>query len=177
MESLKKGIFPGFTLIEFLIYLLIFALISTSMIVFFWQIFFGSIKENSYLEVQQNGYFAIMKMGQEIKKARGIIFPSPGSTADSLSLEMANPSFNPTVFDLSQGMLRIIQGQNPPIFLTADRVIVSNLSFTNLSYPNTPGTVRVEIEIEHLNPENRIEYQASIDLKSTFSLFEGGASP
>jgi len=168
---------PGFTLIEFLIYISIVAGILVLMIGFFWNIIFGNIKENSYQEIQQNGRFAMTKMTQEIKKAKSIIFPLPGSSSNLLSLEMANPNLNPTVFGLQNGKLRITQGVSGPYFLTTDRVIISNLQFINLSYENTPGTIQIEMKIEHSNPAGRIEYQASIDLKSTISLLKGGAAP
>jgi hypothetical protein len=56
-----------------------------------WNIVFGNIKETAYQEVQQNGRFALTKINQEIKKAIGINSPSPGNSANSISLVMANP--------------------------------------------------------------------------------------
>jgi Tfp pilus assembly protein PilW len=167
----------GFTLIEFLIYIGIVGLILVLMTNLFWNVILGGTKENSYQEVQQNGRFALLKMKQEIKKAVGINSPSSGSSADSLSLAMTNPVLNPTVFDLNGGKLRITQGSSFPIEITTDQVDVISLRFTNLSYLDTPGTIMVEMTIENLNPANRNEYQASIDLKTTISLVEGGASP
>jgi len=167
----------GFTLIEFLIYIAIVSSILVLMSGFLWNIVFGDIKENAYQEVQQNGRFALTKISQEIKKATGINNPPAGSSANSLSLVMADPPLNPTVFDVADGKLRITQGTAGPYELTSDAVIVSNLQFTNLSYLNTPGTIRIEISIEYLNPSGRMEYQASINLKSTVSLVPGGASP
>jgi prepilin-type N-terminal cleavage/methylation domain-containing protein len=166
----------GFTLIEFLIYISILASILVLMVGFFWNIIFGNIKETSYQEVQQNGRFALTKMFQEIRKATKINAPSPGSSANFLSLAMTDPDLNPTVFRLKDGKLTISQGGNPAIELTTDRVIVANLLFTNLSYEDTPGTIRIEIEISYLNPSGRSEYEASINLKSTVSLLPGGAS-
>ncbi|GAI31695.1 unnamed protein product, partial [marine sediment metagenome] len=64
-----------------------------------------------------------------------------------------------------------------PYELTSDQVTVSSLRFTNLSYQDTPGTIRIEMTIDHINPGARIEYQASIDLRSTISLVPGGAVP
>jgi len=165
----------AFTLIEFLIYMAISATILVLMTGFFWDIIFGNIKETSYQEVQQNGRFALTKITQEIKKATGINSPLAGSSSNTLSLAMADAS--PTIFDLVNGKLRITQGSQGPFELTSDEVRVSNLLFTNLSYPNTPGTIRIEMTIEHLNPSGRMEYQASIDLKTTVSLVPGGASP
>jgi len=168
---------PSFTLIEFLIYIAIVSSILVLMSGFLWNIVFGNIKESSYQEVQQNSRFALTKITQETKKAIRINSPLPGFSSDTLSLTMAATNLNPIVFDVADGKLRITQGISGPLELTSDRVIVSNLQFTNLSYPNTPGTIRIEMEISHLNPGNRMEYQASINLKSTVSLFSGGAAP
>lgn len=167
----------GFTLIEFIIYIGIIVGILVLITGFFWNIISGNIKETSYQEIQQNGRFALTKIIQETKKATGINDPSSGFSSDSLSLEVAKPDLNPTIFDLKNGKLRIKQGKSDPIELTSDRVIVTNLLFTNLSYEGTPGTIRIEMTVEHLNPGGQIEYQASIDLKSTVSLLHGGATP
>lgn len=167
----------AFTLIELLIYIAIISSILVLMTGFFWNIVWGNIKENSYQEVQQNGRFALTKIIQETKKATGINTPTPGSSGNYLSLAMANPNLNPTILDLSAGKLRITRNGSPPIELTTDRVIVTNLQFTNLSYAGTPGTIRIEMTINHSNPGNLMEYQASINLKSTVSLLEGGAVP
>ena len=165
----------AFTLIEFLIYMGILATILVLMTGFFWNIIFGNIKETSYQEVQQNGRFALTKITQEIKKAIGINNPTPGFSSNTLSLAMADASS--TIFDFADGKLRITQGTQGPYELTSDEVRVSNLLFTNLSYPNTPGTIRIEMTIGYLNPSGRMEYQTSIDLKTTVSLVESGATP
>ncbi|MBZ9572524.1 hypothetical protein KJA15_04285 [Patescibacteria group bacterium] len=167
----------GFTLIEFIIYISIVVGILVLMTGFLWNIIFGNIKETSYQEVQQNGRFVLTKIIQEIKKATGINNPLPGELANSLSLAMSDSNFDPTIFDLFQGKLRIAQGIGNSYELTTDRVIVTDLRFTNLSYENTPGTIRIEMTIEHSNPANLIEYQASTNLKSTVSLVPGGAAP
>jgi Tfp pilus assembly protein PilW len=174
--SYRHKFVTGFTLIEFLIYVGIVATILIITTGFLWNIIFGNIKETSYQEVQQNGRFALTKINQEIKKAAGINSPPPAGSANSLSLAMADASLNPTIFDAVDGKLKITQGTNGPYELTTDEVRVSNLLFTNLSYENTPGTVQVEMTIDHVNPSNRVEYQASINLNSTFSLVPGGAA-
>lgn len=130
---------------------------------FFWNIIFGNIKELAFQEVQQNGRFALTKIIRETKKAIEIDSPSPGSSSDSLILVMADSSSDPTVFEAVDGNLMMSQGKEGPYQLTSDQVIVSSLQFTNLSYPDGPGTIRIEMKIN--------QYQASIDLKSTASLF------
>ncbi len=163
----------SFTLIELLIYTAIISLVLVLITGFFWNIVSGNIKENSYQEVQQNGRFVMTKITQEIKKAIGINSPVQGFSANSLSLMMSDSNLSPTIFSVSGGKLMIVQGTSAPIELTTDQIVVSNLQFTNLSYSNTPGTLRVEITLESLNPAGKTEYQASIDLKTTVSLLKG----
>lgn len=166
----------AFTLVEFTIYIAVIGVMSVLMIGFLWNIIFGDIKETAYQEVQQNARFALAKMTQEIKKATEINSPLPGNSADSLSLTMGVPHLNPTLLDVANGKLRINQGTGGPYELTSNQVIVSSLKFINLSYQDTPGTVRIEMTIDHVNPSSQTEYQASVSLKSTIALASGGAA-
>lgn len=149
----------SFTLIELLIYSAVISAVLLAASAFLWNIVWGNIKETAFQEAQQNSRFALTKITQEIKKAKSIIAPSPGFPQNSISLEMANASLSPTIFDLDQQKIRMTQGVNPPVFLTSDQAIITNFLFTNLSYPATPGAVRAEIN----------------DLKSTISLLPGAA--
>ena len=178
MNNKYKKKNKGFTLLELTIYVAIFVIILAFLIEFLWLIILGSIKENSYQEVQQNGRFVMMKMAREIKKATGINSPAAdGVSGNLLSLQMADPALNPTVFDVSDGKLRIVQGANSPYYLTSDRVLIADLLFTNLSFDNTPGIIQIDTEISYINPANLKEYQASINLKESVSLLPGGATP
>ena len=172
-ELIKFHMKKGFTLVEILIYIAILGLVLASITGFFLNTISANLKENSYQEVQQNGRFVMTKITQETKKAIGINSPVPGSYGNSLSLVMSDSNLNPTVFDLNNGKLRIAQGSSAPVDLTTDQVLVTNLQFTNLSYAGTPGTIRTEMTIEYLNPANKSEYQASLDLKTTVSLLKG----
>ena len=168
----------GFTLVEFLLYLgiLIIVLVLTSG--FLWNIIFGNIKASVHQAVQQSGSFALMKITQEVKKALVINNPLPGATSTSLSLAMASSTLDPTIFNLAGGKIRVSSGL-PVDYqdLTPYQVVVTDLRFTNLSYEDKPGTLRIEITLEHVNPDNRSEYRARVDLKSTVSLLPGGAAP
>lgn len=173
----KSG--AGFTFVELIIYVTIIGVVLVLMAGFLWNIIFGNIKETAYQEVQQNTRFALTKITQETKKATGINNPPAPplpNTSDTLSLSMADGSS--TIFDVFNEKLRITQGSPPTSFyLTSNQVIVSSLQFTNLSYSDTPGTIRVEITINHVNPDARAEYEASVNLKSSISLVPGGAAP
>lgn len=167
----------GFTLIELIIYIAILATILVVITGFLWLIVLDNIKGISYQEVQQNGRFALDKINREIKKATGINNPPSGNSDVSLDLAMADPDLDPTIFEVESGKLKITQGNNQSYYLTTDQTTITNLQFTNLSYNNTPGIVKVEMEINHVNPGSRIEYQAAINLKSSFSLLPNKTVP
>ena len=160
----------GFTLIEIMIYTAVVVIILAGVVNFAWNIIFGESKTSSWQEVQQNTRFTMERITQAVRSASGINSPSMGNSADSLSLAMANPDLNPTVFDLSGNKIRLSQGTSGPYELTSDELEVTNLNFTNLSYPDTSGTVRIEMTIKHKNPGEIMEYEASINIFSSVSL-------
>ena len=142
------------------------------MIGFLWNIVFGNIKGTAYQEVQQNARFALAKITQEIKKAAEINDPV---LENYLSLAMTDASLNPTVIDIVDEKLRITYcsgcpDQKGPYNLTSGQAVVSYFQFIDRSYPDTPGTIQIEMTIKHINPANQTEYLASINLKSTVSL-------
>ncbi len=160
----------AFTLIELLIYL---GIVSGLLVVagaFTWSIIKGSVKSSCVREVQQNGRLAMEIVTREIKAASGINSPLAGESTDTLSLIMSDGGLNPTIFELLNNQILLSQGVDGPYALTTDQVLVSNLNFTNLSYADTPGTIRIEMTLDYNNLEVQPEYKASIDLITTVSL-------
>ena len=174
LRSIKKlnllNSLTGFTLIELLIYMGIVAVILVVIFNFGWEIIYGDVKSRAMREVQQNSRFAMEKISESILAASDINNPASGSTSNSLSLSMQDLNLDPTIFEIVDSKLKITQGVNGPYELTNNRVKVTNLQFTNFSYTDTPGTIRVQITIEHVNPNNLNQYEASLDTKDTISL-------
>lgn len=157
-------------LIEIIIYITILAIVLVMMIGFSWDIFQGNSKTSSYREVQQNAYFAMDAITRKIQAASGINNPTPGNSSNSLSLKMSDINLDPTIFDLVDNNLRITWGSDGPYQLNSGQAKITNLNFTNLSASGKPATIKIEMAISHLNPENRNEYQAILNLKSAASL-------
>lgn len=161
----------AFTLIELIIYIAIVGLILVVASTFAWQIIQGNIKLSAYREVEQNANFAMEKIAKAIQNSSKIVQPEdPGDETDYLFLRMPDPAKTLTEFKIFDGKITMSEGAAGPYPLTTDRVEVTNLKFTNLSYEDTPGTVRIEMTIEHLNPGGRSEYQASISLENSVNL-------
>ena len=160
----------GFTLIEFIIYIGIVAVVLLGAFNWGWEIIYGNIKSQAIREVQQNTRFAMEKISEGILSASSTNNPTPGNSANSLSLKMQDLSLDPTLFEVVDGKLKITQGGSGPYELTNDRVRVTNLQFSNLSYENTPGTIRIQIAIEHVNPNNLSQYEASLSTEGNITI-------
>lgn len=162
----------GFTLIELIIYSAIVATILVVASTFAWQIIQGDIKVGAYREIEQNATFGMEKITAAIRNSSKIVQPNdPGESGAFLKLNIQKEAGEtPVRFEISGGKLIMKEGDAAPYPLTADLVKVTNLKFTNLSYRNTPATIRIEMTVEYSNPSGRSEYQASINLENTISL-------
>jgi len=161
----------GFTLIELIIYSAIICVFLVGASTFAWQIIQGNIKLGAYREVEQNANFAVEKIAFAIRNSSKIVQPErPGDETDYLFLRMPDPAKTLTKFEVSDGKITMSEGEDGPYPLTTDLVEVTNLKFTNLSYEDTPGTIRIKMTVEHVNPAGRNEYEASLNLENSVSL-------
>lgn len=149
----------GFTLIEFLIYISIVSIVLFAAGSIGLNVLLGKIKFLAREEVVQNTRFAFEKMAGIVRNAQAINAPAPGTSAFAISLQVADVLRNPTVFDLSNGTVRIQEGSGAHVLLTSSEVVVTNLEFSNISYPNTSGTVRIQMRMKFLNSSGHPEYE------------------
>lgn len=127
----------GFTLIELLLYICIVGIIILSVLGFLSLTMQSRVKNQTISEVEQQGLQVMQLITQT------------GRNADSVNFT--------TAFDLSGGVIRV-NGGSGPVALTNSRVTASGLSFQNLSRTGTPGTIRVQFTLTHVNPSGRNEY-------------------
>ena len=157
-------------MIEFLIYIALVGIILSVSGGIGLNVLNTSTKVSSITEVSQNARFAIGEIESKVSKAVGINTPSAGTTSTTLSLQMSDSAVNPTIFDLSNGILRIKEGAGSVIPITSDEVSVSSLNFANYSYANTAGTVSISLTIAHINPENKQEYNVEETFNTTVNI-------
>lgn len=151
----------GFTLIELLLYVAISAVILLAVSFFLQTLLESRIKNQTIAEVEQQGLQAMQMITQTTRNAEAIILPAQGASASSLTLDVLTGASDPTVFDLSSGIIRIAEGADPPVALTNSRVTTSAITFQNLSHAGTPGIIRIQFTLMHINPEGRNEYNFS----------------
>jgi prepilin-type N-terminal cleavage/methylation domain-containing protein len=152
----------GFTLVELIVYI---AILSSFLVIatyFSWDILFGQVKSETAQEVQQNSRLAIERLTYEIKRAKSI-----NSAGSSLALTMQDDTT--TIFDLSNNTLRINENGAGAIALTSSQAKVSSLTFSDRSTGNS-SNVKVEMTINHINPENVNEWDRSENFEFAIEL-------
>lgn len=168
-RTLPKVTHAGFTLVEVILAVGIAATILVTLSSFLNLLLEAQVHNQVVSIVEGEGMQVMQEVVQTLRNALAINFSEPGASASMLSLNVSVPGKSPIVFDQSGGTLRVTEGGGMPLALTSPRTTVSNLSFYNLSRENTPGVVRIEFTLTHVNPSGRGEYEYS-------STFHGSAS-
>lgn len=135
----------GFTLIELLLYVSIIGAIIFSVAGFLSLLMQSRVKNQTIAEVEQQGVQVMQIITQTGRNATDINFPS--------------------AFDLSGGVIH-----ENTIALTNSRVDASALTFQNLSRAGTPGTIRIQFTLTHVNSSGRNEYDYTKTFYGTASL-------
>ena len=154
MNNYKKG----FTLIELLLYVSIVGAIVLSIAGFLSLLMQSRVKNQTIAEVEQQGVSVMQIITQTVRNATAINTPTQGQTVTSVSVNVVDSTKNPTIFDLSSGVIRIKEGASATVDLTNSRITASSLTFQNLSRTGTPGTIRIQFTLTHVNPSGRNEY-------------------
>jgi len=160
----------GFSLIELILYIAITSVILVIVSQFMGGILESRVKNRTIAEVEQQGVQIMETITQTIRNAQAITSPSQGNNYSALTLDVVNVVDDPTIFDLSAGVVRIKEGTAVAIGLNNSVVEVSNLTFDNLSKTGTPGLVRVEFTIDYINNSGRQEFDWSKTFYGSASL-------
>ncbi len=160
----------GFTLVELLLYISIVSAMILSVSAFLPLLMASRVKNQTIAEVEQQGMQGMNLITQTIRNAQTITSPTIGTSASSATLDVVTASLDPTIFDLSGGAIRITEGAGLAIALTNSRVTASSLTFYNLSRADTPGTIRIQFTLTHVNPSGRNEYEYAKTFYGTASL-------
>lgn len=148
----------GFTLVEFILYIALTSLLLVAVSATGLNILFGKAKLSAVAEVEDTSRMAMERIIKSVREAEAINSPASGGSAPALSLQMSDGSKNPTVFDATpSGTIRLKEGASLPVVLTSQSVVISNLSFDNISPLGGTGTVRIEFAASSTNPGNRQE--------------------
>lgn len=159
----------GFTLIELLLYIALASIILGAISVFMSNMLSARIKNQTIMEVENQGLLISRRIEQAIRNAESINSPSAGTSASPLSLAMASSTINPTVFSASGNALGVQEGAGAFTPLTNGRVKITGLNFINTGLADTPGSIKFQFTLSAVTSSMRYEQDYS-------RIFYGSAS-
>lgn len=140
----------GFTLIEVLIYSALIAMIISGSLIAVYQIIEGSNSIQNKIITEQEANFLLSKIRWALTGATTIDIPAIGLASSTLSINKANYSENPIVFDLNSNNLRIKQCSGNPAILNSQNIAINNLIFEHLAASGSgPEGLKINITINN----------------------------
>ncbi len=139
----------GATLVELLLYIAIITMLLAMVVSLYFAIAHARMKQQTISEVEVQGLLVINSMTQAIRNALSVTLPATSTTASSLSLVTYTSSTTPTLFATASSTLSITEGSSTSTALTSSQVVISNLTFQNLSASGTLGSIKIQFTMAH----------------------------
>lgn len=154
---MKLKVSTGFTLLETLIYLALFAVIIGGVIAAVYNIVEASGRNQTKVQAQEEANFLLGKINWALTGANGVtVVPSP----PSLTVNKYNFGANPLVFDLNGAKLRLKEGSGTAADLNSDSIQVVNLVFQDIPAVNgKPEGVEATFTFRTLTPNGAVTNQ------------------
>ena len=158
----------GFTLVETLIYTVLVGVVITGFIAF--ALLISGLKSKNYVigEVNANTRLALNLISQKIKQAEDVASPTAGNASSTLILQMSGGSSTTTISEQG-GVLKLQAGEAPPLSITSNEIIVSDLTFNNLTSSGVKDNISVFLKIGY-NNAGSLEFNYEQDLETAVSL-------
>ncbi len=174
---LKKT--QGFTLVEMILYVGIFAVVLSLIVQLFWQVQITESRTRLNREVKVNMAQAMELMKDTVRNSNTVdegastFLSHPGTlTVDNaLDTEFDTYTKNVTLGDeeISIRKLRMTEGFNS-YDVTSDHVDVTNFVITNKTAASGPDSVQIELTIEAVSTNTDEDFNASLSSKSTYNV-------
>jgi prepilin-type N-terminal cleavage/methylation domain-containing protein len=164
----------GFTLIEIIISLAIFAFLMTVVVSFLFWMNFANTRSKADREVQENARRLMDEIMYEVKSAKGVYTSTTSSSQLSLETTHYLPTDETTTYidfflcgsDLKSLCLKK-ESQNP-VFLNSDSIQVTGLTFTQVLNNGTIPSLQVALTVAYKGMGDAAS-SASMTINSTVS--------
>ena len=140
---MKKG---GFTIIETLVYIVIFSIILTAGIASAYNLIEGTNRFNQKVLVESEANFVLRKLSLSLENVTAVTVPNPQTLTITRSLGATTEDL---IFTESSGQMLLQRDGGTPLPLTTSRVIVSNFLVNLNDNPSDgkAGSVTVSFEV------------------------------
>lgn len=142
-----KLLVGGFTLIETLIYIGLFAIIIGGALTGVYQIVEGSEKIGAKTIYLEETNFMFQKMDYALTNARRVFEPYPNTTTTELLMQETNWSHEQIIFDVASGTLRMRRNNNIPTPLNSPYISVSSSMFTNIVSATSGHSIQIDLTL------------------------------
>ncbi|KKU20064.1 MAG: hypothetical protein UX30_C0004G0012 [Candidatus Saccharibacteria bacterium GW2011_GWA2_46_10] len=142
---------PGTTLVELLMFMGFFALVSGVLIGVLVMSNEQRVRQESMTAVEQEGVQILQILSRRVRSAEKILFPPAGQTGSVLVIQTAVPSYDPTVIAVQTGALKIAEA-NEISTLSSSGISVSDLMFTNTSVKADIQSAEIKFKISQSVP-------------------------
>lgn len=167
----------GATLVELLVVIGMFSVISVLTLHFFLGTLSGQAKTEGRIELQEQLRHSMERVVYEVRRARGIeaetdfdvnLATTIGAT---LELDMPDALDDPTIIDIASGILRITNGAGPTAALTTDEIEVTNLTISDRSTANGRSEqIHITLTGEKADPTGTSALDAVLTLETSIEL-------
>ncbi|MFB6212810.1 MAG: type II secretion system protein [Candidatus Magasanikbacteria bacterium] len=163
MNQTKNKKEKGFSLVELLIYIAIFATSSVflvSMLMIFTRI---NLRQNSVNEINQQISF-VTNTVQRLVQDSALIDIKKGQSTSTLVLRMSSSSLSKTkvYLDEKDKIIYMEQGTSSPVALTDTNVEVSDFSVTRYQNPGAHDTVQVYLTMRYDTSNPRAKFRRTV---------------
>ena len=162
-----KNLQRGITLVEMLMYMVIFAILMTVLTQIFISSLNVQLESKSTSSVQQDGTYILSRMSYDIKRAQSVVVPaSYGQATGTLQLVIDGSNYTYST-DLNNNFtLTNAQGTT---FLNSAESTVTNLTFIRIGNPGGKSTIQMSFQVNSTTKQQVSGEQSRI-FSTTISL-------
>lgn len=138
----------GFTLIEVIIYLVLFSIIIGGTFTIGYRLLSGSGITSSNLRVQEEAHFILRKIDWVLSGLANVTLPASGTTGSILIVTRSGVT-GPIKLDLNSGVLQITRGISASNALNSQSIPVTSVTFEHIPESGLrPKAVKVNFTID-----------------------------
>jgi prepilin-type N-terminal cleavage/methylation domain-containing protein len=156
---------PGFTLIEVLLFVVIFGLVAAIMVPLLFTSTETRMRQQTIALVEESGVQILQAMVRRIHNAERILSPAAGATGAVLALQVRSGASDPMVFGVQTGAILMVEGAQEQT-LTSEQVAVTDFVVRNTSQTSDAPSVAVTFTVSRT-----IRLQAPHTYTRTFDAF------
>ncbi|TSC59382.1 MAG: hypothetical protein Greene041662_529 [Candidatus Peregrinibacteria bacterium Greene0416_62] len=179
-SSSRSELRGGFTLIEVIIFMAIFAMVLTVMLPLLFSATDTRLRQQTIALVEDNGAQVIQNLARRARNSERILNPISGSTGAVLALQHGSGGLQPIIFGIQTGSLVVIE-RDTKRMITSDQVAVLDFIIRNTSVAADKQSftysfrISRTIRLEQPHTYDR-RFQGAITLHPDDTPFSGGCS-